>query len=81
VRKKVLMKAGGFEVSWPAAEDIELSLRLSRMTRLLFDPDLAVYTSARRAREGYWPILWRTVVDGAGVVLAHRKPRPVPDIR
>jgi len=62
-------------------EDIYLSLRLSRVTRIVFDPDLIVYASARRAREGYLNFLGRVAANAAKVMLLRQPPLPTPDIR
>ena len=62
-------------------EYIYLSLRLSRVTQIVFDPDLIVYASTRRTREGYLNFLGRMAASTARVVLLRQPPLPVPDIR
>ncbi|MFQ6059106.1 MAG: glycosyltransferase [Anaerolineae bacterium] len=84
VRGKAFWQVRGFEDfdgQTLAGEDIYLSLRLSRVTRLVFDPDLIVYTSARRTREGYLNFLGRMAASTARVVLLRQPPLPTPDIR
>jgi len=84
VRRDAFWKIGGFsgfDGTSLVGEDVYLSLRLSRVTKIAFDPDLAVYTSARRAREGYLNFLRRTAVSAARVTLLKQSPLPTPDIR
>jgi len=84
VRKDAFWKIGGFngfDGTGLMGEDVYLSLRLSRVTKIIFDPELAVYTSARRAREGYLNFLWRIAVSTARVTLLKQPPLPAPDIR
>jgi glycosyltransferase involved in cell wall biosynthesis len=84
VRAEVFWQVGGFsgfDNAGLAGEDIYLAQQLRRVTRLLFDPRLAVYTSARRTREGYASILRRNAVSLARVALLRQSPLPWPDIR
>jgi glycosyltransferase involved in cell wall biosynthesis len=84
VRSDVFWQVGGFsgfDSAGLVGEDIYLAQQLRRVTRLLFDPRLAVYTSARRAREGYFSFLRRTTANLVRVVFLHQRPLPWPDIR
>ncbi len=84
VRAEAFWQVQGFEDfddKTLMGEDIYLSLRLSRVTRIIFDPDLIVYASARRAREGYLNFLGRVAASTAKVVLLRQRPLPTPDIR
>ena len=81
VRREAFWRAGGNNVSLPAAEDVDLSWRLSKVTRVAFDRDLIVRTSARRRGEGYGRILWRTLRSGLRMILMQRPPYPLPVIR
>jgi len=81
VRREAFWKAGGCNVSLPAGEDVDLSWRLSTVTKVAFDRGLVVRTSARRRGEGYGRILWRTVRSGLRVILMQRPPYPLPVIR
>jgi glycosyltransferase involved in cell wall biosynthesis len=84
VRAEVFWQVGGFsgfDNAGLAGEDIYLAQQLRRITRLLFDPRLAVYTSSRRTREGYANFLRRTTTTLVRVVLLHQRPLPWPDIR
>jgi hypothetical protein len=84
VRTEAFWQVRGFEDfdgQTLMGEDIYLSLRLSRMTRIIFDPDLVVFASARRTREGYLNFLGRVAASTARVVLLRQPPVPTPDIR
>ena len=81
VRREAFWKAGGCNVSLPAGEDVDLSWRLSKVTKVAFERGLVVRTSARRRGEGYGRILWRTARSGLRVILMQRPPYPLPVIR
>lgn len=81
VRREAFWKAGGCNVSLPAGEDVDLSWRLSKVTKVAFDRGLIVHASARRRGEGYGRILWRTVRSGLRVIFMQRPPYPLPVIR
>ena len=81
VRRETFWKVGGCNVSLPAGEDVDLSLRLTKVTKVTFDSGLVVHTSARRRGEGYRSILWRTVRSGLRMILLRRPPHPLPVIR
>lgn len=81
VRREPFWKAGGCDVSLPAGEDVDLSLRLRKVTRIAFDSGLVVHTSARRRGEGYGRILWRTVRSALRMILLRHPPDPLPVIR
>jgi glycosyltransferase involved in cell wall biosynthesis len=84
VRAEVFWQVRGFEDydgQTLMGEDIYLSLRLSRVTRIVFDPDLVVFASARRTQEGYLNFLGRVAASTARVVFLRQPPVPMPDIR
>ena len=84
VRAAAFWRVGGFsgfDNTGLVGEDIYLAQQLRRVTRLLFDPRLAVYTSARRTREGYVNFLRRTTANLVRVAFLHQHPLPWPDIR
>lgn len=82
VRPEVFWQAGGFPVDWPSGEDTDLSLRVCRVARTCFDPDLVVYASSRRLQEG-WPRLAKKTMAGAveRFVLGHPPSRAMVDLR
>lgn len=82
VRREVFEKAGGFPVDWPTGEDTDLSLRISRIARVHFDPTLVVYASSRRAQEGWSSLGRHTVTDVVDRFVLRRPPSlPMTDLR
>jgi glycosyltransferase involved in cell wall biosynthesis len=82
VRREVFWEAGGFPVAWPTGEDTDLSLRVSRMARVRFDPNLIVYASSRRAQQGWANLGWRTLTDVVERFVLRRAPSlPMADLR
>jgi glycosyltransferase involved in cell wall biosynthesis len=69
VRTRDYWRVGGFDTSLFSAEDIDLGARLSAVTKTAFHPNMLMYVSARRAREGYMNVLRRTSQDYVRVVL------------
>jgi len=68
VRTRDYWRVGGFNTSLFSAEDIELAARLRAVTKTTFRPEMLMYSSARRTREGYVKIFARTVQDYVKVV-------------
>ena len=81
VRREVFYAAGGFPVDWPSGEDTDLSLRVSRVAPVRFDPELVVHASSRRTREGWASLGKRTVVNTMNRFLLQQPPLPLPDVR
>jgi hypothetical protein len=75
------MQVGGYDTRLLTGEDVDLSIRMSRITRLEFDPTFIAYTSSRRAQEGVPRILSRTFASGLRLLLRGESPLPPPDIR
>lgn len=75
------MRVGGFDTDWVSAEDVNLSLKLARIGRVVFRWDIKVYTSRRRVREGYVSVLNHTVSNYVRVTWLQRPPLPFQDIR
>jgi glycosyltransferase involved in cell wall biosynthesis len=74
VRTRDYWRVGGFNISLLSAEDIELGIRLSAVTRTMFHPDALMYVSARRAREGYAKVFLRASRDYFRVVFLGMPP-------
>jgi len=52
VRKKSFLRIGGFKTDLKLNEDIEISHRLRKIGKVIFDPNFKVKTSGRRYRHG-----------------------------
>ncbi len=64
---------GGFDETLPAAEDMDLFRRLSRIGRTRFEGRLTVYHSGRRAHAVGWPtLLWQWFSNSVSVFAFHR---------
>jgi glycosyltransferase involved in cell wall biosynthesis len=74
VRARDYWKVGGFNTSLFSAEDIDLGARLSAVTRTTFNPNMVMYVSARRTREGQPRLLLRTSGDYVRVVFLEMAP-------
>ena len=70
-----------FAVDWPSGEDTDLSLRVSRIAPVRFDPDLTVHASNRRVREGWGRMVSRSTVGMVNRFVLRQPPLPMPDIR
>jgi glycosyltransferase involved in cell wall biosynthesis len=82
VRREVFWKAGGFPLDWPRGEDNDLSLRVRRIARVRFDPDLAVYASSRRVQEGWFKLGRVALIDAVERFVLRRSPsQPMVDLR
>jgi len=82
VRREVFWKAGGFPVDWHSGEDTDLSLRVSRIAPVRFDPDLVIHASGRRGREGWHRVIGRSTVNALSrFVLRRPPPLPMTDVR
>jgi len=81
VRREIFWEAGGFPVEWHSGEDTDLSLRVNRLARVRFDPQLVVWCSSRRMQEGVGKMAWRGTANVTNRFLLRRSPLPMPDIR
>jgi len=68
VRTRDYWRVGGFNTALFSAEDIDLGARLSAVTRTIYNPNMVMYVSARRTREGYAKLFLRTSADYVRVV-------------
>jgi GT2 family glycosyltransferase len=74
VRTSDYWRVGGFDTSLFSAEDIDLGARLGAVTRTIFNPNMVMYVSARRTREGYVKLFLRTSQDYVRVVFLGMPP-------
>ncbi len=78
-RKKALL-VGGFDANIKVMEDVDLAVRMKKIGRLAFLPNLIVYSSGRRSREGlgFYHRMISTLIQYA---FGNRKLRGFPDYR
>lgn len=84
VREDIFWEVGGFSDFDPQGlmgEDLFLSIKVSRVSRVLFDPGLVVDASERRAGEGHLNYLQRMAVSAVRVAVLSQPALPHPDIR
>lgn len=62
-RRNALIKAGGYNTSLLAREDSELSERVSKLGKTVYDPSVKVMTSMRRRRKMGWVKTIRYYLD------------------
>ena len=74
VRTRDYWRVGGFNTSLLSAEDMDLGVRLSAVTRTIYSPKMVMYVSARRVREGYGTILLGSSKQYVRVVILGRPP-------
>jgi hypothetical protein len=81
VRVEPFWQIGGFNTGIQAAEDADLAVRLGKVTRVAFAPQLTMLMSSRRAQEGYWRVVSRAGVNYMRVLWLGMPPREQTDIR
>lgn len=84
MRAEVFWRVQGFRdfnADGLIGEDVFISMRVNRVAPVLFGPDLVVYSSGRRAREGYFNFLRRMALSTARVVVLKKPALPTLDIR
>jgi glycosyltransferase involved in cell wall biosynthesis len=74
VRTRDYWRVGGFDTSLLSAEDMDLGVRLSAVTRTIYSPNIIMYVSARRVREGYATLLLGSSKQYVRVVILGRPP-------
>ena len=75
------LEAGGFPVDYKIAEDIEMARRLMKLGKVVFKPNLIVWSSGRRGDEG--PMIITRMIKVWFYYFVFRKANTVgfPDIR
>jgi len=82
VKKTAFEKIGGFNIDYFSAEDMDLSLRLRRVGKIVFEPKMVVFTSARRAlKENKLGILLHAARNYIKVLFLNKKPEEFVDVR
>ena len=78
-REKAL-SIGGFDEDLKVMEDIDLAVRMTKIGKAIFIPDLIVYSSGRRSNEGLG-FYWRMLVTLIDYSLGKKKLKGFPDFR
>lgn len=72
-RKSSYERVGGFKPEWTFGEDLLLARRLKKEGEIIFDPNIIVYTSARRYQEtGIMPAIYTYVSNDLWIYLKGR---------
>ncbi len=80
-KRSALDAVGGFDVTAPSAEDVELGLRLLKLGKIEFNQNMIVHTSARRLKAGYWRFFKHHALNYASLMLSGKTKRGFDDIR
>jgi GT2 family glycosyltransferase len=73
IRAEAFRTVGGFDETLPAAEDMDLFRRLSKIGRTRFEGSLTVYHSGRRAHAiGWRTLLWQWFSNSVSVFAFRR---------
>lgn len=78
-REKAL-SIGGFDEDIAVMEDIDLAVRMKKIGKVIFLPDLIVYSSGRRSHEGL-AFYWRMIGTLIEYAFGNRKLKGFPDFR
>ncbi len=84
VSAQVFRQVGGFsgyKAEGLLGEDVYLAGRVGQVAQILFDPRIAVHTSARRIRVGTFPYMQRAMANMVRVLILHQQPLPAQDVR
>ncbi len=82
VRSDAYQKSGGFNPDLVSSEDVDLSLKLKKVGKLAFIPQMIVYTSARRIEnQGRFKFFKHHATNYLNFTLLRRKPEGFENIR
>lgn len=79
--KDKALSVGGFDENILVMEDTDLAMRMTKIGKVIYQPNLVIYTSGRRSNEG-----WRYFIRAGSsffefFILGRRKLKGFPDIR
>jgi hypothetical protein len=74
MRREAFIKIGGYNENLAVSEDLDLTLRLSKVGRTLFDPFLTAYHTGRRAHILGWPRLLSSWMLNSVMYMVRGKP-------
>lgn len=70
VKKELFQKVNGYNPSIVAGEDFDLFRRLSKFTKIKFEPKLVVLESPRRFRKyGYFKTIWFWILNSISIII------------
>lgn len=75
VRANVFWQIGGFNTELVSSEEVDLAFRLRAVSRLIYDPRMVMFISARRLQEGYGTVAGRALLNYIRVTLLDQPPR------
>jgi glycosyltransferase involved in cell wall biosynthesis len=82
VRAEAYRKSGGFNPNLKSSEDVDLSLKLKKIGKLAFIPQMKVWTSARRIEnQGRWKFFRHHMINYLNFTILRRNPEGFENIR
>jgi glycosyltransferase involved in cell wall biosynthesis len=81
VRKEAMLTIGGFNKPLKSGEEYDIAIRIGRAGKIAFCPKVIVFTSTRRAKEGYLKILRHVIRDYANVAFLGKDGDGFADVR
>lgn len=81
IRKSVFAKIGGFNTNLVSAEDVDLGIRASKEGKVVFVPEIKVYTSARRMEKSRLGFFWQHFKNIVQFTILGKKPGKFDTIR
>jgi len=80
-RAHAFQQVGGYNTTLASCEDIDLIKKIKTKGKILYDPALIVFVSARRMQEGIIPFLSHHAKNYIRTYISHKPPADFTDIR
>lgn len=80
-RKSAFWEAGGFDEDRELSEDVMLGLKIRHQGRIIFNPDMAAYTSLRRIKKYGYPYLTTYYMINGVMMLLFKRTLAYPKVR
>ncbi|MEX0617111.1 MAG: glycosyltransferase [Candidatus Woykebacteria bacterium] len=81
IKKETFDKIGGFNLKLASAEDVDLGIRASKEGKVLYVPELKVYTSARRMEKSRIKFFWHHFKNIIRFTLLKKDPESFEAVR
>jgi len=81
IRRDIYLRSGGFNPRLNSLEDVDLSLRVSRIAKIKFTPRIRVVFSGRRFRRGLAVGLFAYVRSFIDIYIRKKPNSILPDVR